>query len=438
MSEKKQASIKITEEKISPVKLKINFSIPSGELDEFIKKAANEISKDLKVDGFRKGNIPFEVVQQNVGRDKLLQEGADRAVKKYYVDYVLDNKIQAVGQPILSVKKLAKGNDFEFEAEVDILPEIKLNNWQEKIKEINKKYKDTKNETKEEEINKELEYLSEQRAKIKTVNREAKKGDQAEIDFEVFQDNVPIEGGTAKKHQVIIGKGQFIPGFEEQLIGMKADEEKEFELEFPKEYHQKHLAGKKALFRVKLNFVQEREIPEINDDFASGIGKFKNLEELKKNLREGIKQEKDKKTNQKQEMEIIDALTEDLKIEIPQVLVDSEIEKMDSELNSSIAQMGLNRQQYFQQIKTTEEKLKEQWKKKDAPKRIKAALILRDLARENKIMPKTEEIQNQLNQILQYYKTLGQAAENMDTKRLYENIKAELTNKKTFEFLRGL
>ncbi len=430
--------IKVTSEQLLPSKLRLSFKIPAEKLDEFVKKAANEISKDLKLDGFRSGNIPFEVVEQNVGKEKLLQEGADRAVKKYYVDYVLDNKIEAIGQPRLNVKKLALGNDFEFEAEIDVLPKIEMGEWQDKIKEVNKKFQGKQFEVKEKEINRELDYLANQRAKAKTVSREAKKGDQLEIDFEVFQDNVPIEGGTAKKHQIIIGQGQFIPGFEENLIGLKAGEEKEFDLVFPEKYHQKHLAGKQARFKVKVNLVQERKLPEINDEFASGIGKFKNLKELKDNLRNGLLEEKKKKHRQKQEMEIINALTEGSEVEIPQVLIDSELEKMDKELDNSIAQLGMNRQQYFQQIQSSEEKLKKQWQENEAPKRVKAALILRQLAKEKKIEPKAEEIEERMNQVMQYYKTLGQAKKDLDTQRLYENIKSEMANQKILEFLRNL
>ena len=424
--------------KLPQSEVKLLCKVSTKKLEESIQETAMELSKELKIDGFRTGKIPFDVVERSVGQEKLLNEGAEKLVKKVYVDAIVDNKIEAVGQPKIEIKKIARGNDLEFEAIVACLPEIKIGEWVSDAKKINKEYENKQGEVEDKEIERELNFLANQRAKVVTVNREAEEGDQVEVSFKVFKDNVVIEGGSADKHPVIIGKGNFIPGFEEQLIGTKADEEKEFELTFPKDYHQKTLAGEKTLFKIKINLVQEREVPKINDEFASGIGKFKNLEELKKNLKTGIKKEKEEKIRREQELRIMDKIIDKTEVELPKILIESEIEKMMSELNNDVTRMGLNKQQYFERLKTTEEKLKKQWEEKDAPKRVKAALILKDIAKEEDIIVDVKKIEEQMNRVIQYYKTINQAEKDVDTKVLYENIKAELTNKAVLDYLIGL
>lgn len=424
--------------KLSQSEVKLICKVPAKKLEEAIQLRAKELSKELKIDGFRSGKIPYDVIERNVGREKLLNEGAEKIVKKIYVDAVLDNKIEAVGQPRIDVKKIAWGNDLEFEATVACLPEIKIGEWRKEAKKINEEYKGKKSEIKKEEIQRELDFLANQRAKIVTVNREAKQGDQVEVDFQVFKDNVAIEGGSADKHPVVIGKGNFIPGFEEKLVGMKAEEEIEFELAFPEDYHQKNLAGQKTLFKVKVNLVQERELPKIDDGFASGIGKFKNLAELKKNLKSGLEKEKTDKTRREQELKIMDMIIEKTEADVPKILVESEIKKMMAELDNDIARMGLKKQQYFDQLKTTEEKIKKQWEEKDAVKRVKAALIMKEIAKDQDINISAEKIETQMNQVMQYYKTINRAKKDIDMQVLYENIKAELTNKAVLDYLVGL
>lgn len=435
---KKNDQDSVEVKKLPQSEVKLLCKVPAKRLEKSIQKTAKELSKKIKVDGFRSGKIPFDVVERNVGQDKLLNESAEKLVKEVYTNAIIDKKIEAVGQPKIEIKKIAKGNDFEFEAIVACLPEIKIGEWVSDAKKINKEYKDKKSEVKDEEIQRELDFLANQRAKIVTVDRIAKEGDQVEVNFQVFKDNVAIEGGSADKHPVVIGKGNFIPGFEEKLIGMKAGEEKEFELTFPKDYHQKNLAGQKTLFKIKVNLVQERDLPKIDDEFASGIGKFKSLAELKKNLNDGLKKEKEDKTRREQELKIMDKIIEKTEAELPEVLIASEVEKMMSELNNDVARMGLNKQQYFDQLKTTEEDLKKQWKEKEAPKRVKAALILRDIAKEEEIAVNAKEIEEQMNRVIQYYKTINQAEKDIDTKVLYENIKAELTNKAVLDYLIAL
>jgi trigger factor len=439
MSKKIEAQFEM--EKIAGSKIKLQMKLPAVSFDKVIKQVADHLSKSIKVDGFRKGNIPFEVVKKSVGEEHLLQESAEEAMKQNYVDYVVENKIEVIGQPEVQFKKIAMGNDLEVEIEVAILPEIELGKkWKEEAAKINKKNQKEKIKVEESEVQRELDVLAKQRAKISTVDRAAAKDDQVQVDFEAFKDNAVLEGGSAKDHTLIIGENKFIPGFEENLIGVKAGEIKEFKLKFPKEYQQKHLAGQEVDFKVIMKNVQKREVPELNDEFAAAIGKFKSLEEVKKNIKDGIEAEKKNQLKQKLHMDILNKLIDKAKIEIPNILIDSEIDKMKMELEAQLSQMGLNKEAYLQQINISESKLEDQWKEKDAPKRVKASLLLRHLALENKINPESKDIQERVNQVMQHYQMTaqGQKVEELDMQRIFNNIKNEMTNEMTLDFLAGL
>jgi len=439
MSEKIEAKFEM--DKIAGSKVKLKMNLPAKSFDKIVKEVAKHISETTKIDGFRKGKAPFDMIKKTVGEERLLQEGAEEAMKRNYVDYVVKEKIEVIGQPEVNFKEIAMGKNLEAEIEVAVLPVVELDKkWEESTAKINKKNKKEEIKVDDSDVDRELEVLAKQRAKISTVNRAAEKEDQVQVDFEAFKDNAVLEGGSAKDHTLVIGEGKFIPGFEDELIGMKAPEVKEFNLKFPKGYHAKHLAGKEVTFKVTMKNVQQRETPELNDEFAKGIGKFKSLDEIKKNIHDGIKAEKENKIKQKAHTDILESLIEKSKIEIPEILVASEIDKMKMELDGQLAQMGLDKKTYLKQVGITEEKLESQWKEKDAPKRVKASLILRQVSVDNKINPKSKDIQDRVNQVMQHYQMMGQGKENpdIDVNRIYANIKNEMTNEMTLDFLAGL
>jgi trigger factor len=415
----------------------LTFKIPAKEFDKFYKESLEELSKDLKISGFRNGKAPTKVAEKELTVERVLYNAGDIAIRKIYVDTIISENISAIGEPKMDLKNIKKGEDLEFVATIDLLPVIELKNYKKSIDNVNKKFSDKKPEVSKESVQSELDVLAAQKVKIVTVNREAQKGDQVEVDFDVFVNNVAIEGGSAKKHPVIIGDGKFIPGFEDEMVGVVADDEKEFELTFPKEYHAKHLAGKKAKFKVKINLVQERELPEFDDEFAKGFGKFKTMKELEDNLRQGLEHEQIHKTEDAWKKELIESLIAKVDVEIPVSLVINEMDVMVRELENDIAKIGMQKEQYFQQVKTTEEKLKEEWKKEQAPNRVKAALILKHLAENNKLEPTKEDIQSRVDQIIQQQTAYGQDPAKLDIQRIYEAVKGGLTNEEVFKWLMG-
>jgi trigger factor len=414
--------------------VEIEISVPAAEFEKFIDAAAEEFSKDLKIDGFRPGKAPRNIVEQKIGAEKILAHGAEKAIKKTYVDVIVKNKIEVIGEPKITITKIAKGNDLEYKAVAAVMPAVVLSNYRKNAKSAKKS--DPEKVT-DEQAQKELESLQKSRAKLITVLREAKEKDRVEIDFEVFVNGKLIEGGSAKSHPLNIGENYFIPGFENQLVGMKEKDEKEFELAFPKEYHQKSLAGKPAKFKVKMALVQEKDLPELNDEFAKSMGNFENLEALKKSIFEGIELEQKKKSDEKRRTEIIEKIAAESQIDLPDILIEQETDKMMAELEQNISGMGLALDAYLENIKKSKSDLTKGWQE-TAEKRVRSALVLKEIAASEEIEISAREIEEEMNRVMAYYKNMPDMEKNVDMERLHNYTKGVLTNEKVFKFLESL
>lgn len=420
--------------KLPKSQVEIQILVPAAAFQKFIDAAAEELSKDLKIDGFRPGKAPRNVVEQKFGAEKILAHGVERAIKKTYVDAVTKNKLNTIGEPKITITKIAAGNDLEYKAVAAVMPEVKLSNYRKDVKTIKKPVAE---KVTDEQIQKEIETIQKSRVKLVTVAREAKKDDRVEIDFEVYVDDKLIEGGAAKNHPLTIGENYFIPGFEDKLVGMKENDEKEFELDFPKDYHQKELAGKPAKFKVKMSLVQKKELPEVNDEFAKNLGNFENLAAFKKNLSEGIELEQQNKNKEKRRAEAIEKIATESQIDVPDVLVDQELEKMMAEFEQNIATMGLQLETYLENIKKSKSEITKGWEE-TAGKRVKAALVLKEIAKAEEIDVPSKEVEEEMNKVLAYYKSVGNMEKNVDMERLYSYAKGILTNEKVFELLESL
>jgi len=296
------------------------------------------------------------------------------------------------------------------------------------------KIKKNKLEVSKDEIKKALEHLQNSRAKTITVNRPAKQGDSIEIDFEVKQGNVKIEGGESKNHPLILGQGKFLPGFEKEMEEMKANEVKEFSLKAPDDWPDKKVAGKALDFKVKMNLVQERDLPKIDDKFAESLGEFKTLKDLEKSIEHGIMQEKGQKEQQRIRMELIEKIADDSKVDIPEKAIDQEVDKMEKEFNFSIQNMGLDMETYLKQIKTDINDLKKTWRI-EAEKRIKMTLCLDEIAERENIKVDDQEVEEKVNQDLKQYPNVEEVKKNIDLEQLKEYTKNVLRNQRVFELL---
>lgn len=412
--------------------------VPWKSWEKYLNQSAEELSKEIKVSGFRPGKAPRNLVEQKIGKGAILNEAAEKAVKKSYVDYILETKIEAIGNPKVETKEIEEGKDLKFNITVSVMPEIKVSGeYKKEIRKINDEFSKKDEKIGEKEIDLEIEKLANSRVKLTTVRREVRNNDSVEIDFEVLVGGVPIENGTSKKHPLIIGKGVFIPGFEENLIGMKEGEEKEFELSFPESYHKKDLAGKPAVFKVKINLVQERQAPEINDDFAKSLGEFSDLAALRKSVEEGLKHEREYKLKEEKRSKFIEGVIKNSKTDLPDILVEEETERMMQEFEYQISSMGMTIDQYLENIRKEKEELKKDWKTQ-AEKRVVSALALKQIAKDDGIKVDSKEIEAEINKTVQYYKNVKDIEKNLDMKRLYDYSKGVLENEKVFEMLENL
>ncbi|KKT88798.1 MAG: Trigger factor [Candidatus Moranbacteria bacterium GW2011_GWC2_45_10] len=423
--------------KLPKSEVEIKVSVEWNDWKKYIDQAVADISKEIKVAGFRAGKAPRDVVEKKVGSNMILEEAAQKAIQGTYPQVLDKEKIEAIGQPKAEILKIAEGNEFEYKVVTAVVPEAQIKDWKDKIKKVNKEYENKKAEVSEEDLEKELSQLAQSRVQLVDVEREAKDGDSVMIDFQVKKQGVPIEGGSSKNHPLVLGKGVFIPGFEENVIGMKAGEEKEFELKFPEEYHEKSLAGNPATFSVKLNAVQERKTPEISDSFAKSLGKFETLEELKKNMKEGLLKEKEEQFKEKRRAEYIEKLVESTKAELPEVLVHEELHRMIGEFEMQLSGMGITFEKYLEQIKKTQDDVETDWKPQ-AEKRIMAALALEKVAKETEIEVPAEKIEAEINKTIAQYKGVKDVEKNIDLAKLYNYVKGNLQNEEVFNFLEGL
>lgn len=410
-------------------------------LEEFepqVKRAAALISEKVEIEGFRKGKAPFDLVKNKVGEQAIYEEAAELAVKKTYPEVL--QKVYSekgsdfipIGRPEITVTKLVPGNELQYKIKIALLPRVVLPDYRE----IARKVVRQKNEVRadEEEVAKTLLWIQDSRSPLVAVDRPAQKGDTVEIDFETRLKGVKIERGDAKNHPLVLGKGGFVPGFEDKLVDMRSGEEKSFRLPVPEDWSEKAFAGQELEFRVTMRSVQAKQKVELNDEFAGSLGKFSSLDSLKASIREGIAKEKAEKEKQRVRALIIEEISKHTQTEVPEVLVASELQKMLGELKSGIEGMGMKWEDYLLHIKKTPEELKKEWRE-EAEKRVQAALCLRSIANQENIEASEEEIQERANQFLHKFGTVEQAEKDIDPEGLKEYTKGIIRNEKVFELL---
>lgn len=428
--------MEIKQEKIPGSKVRLEITISQNDFAAYEKEALKAFSRELKVDGFRPGNIPEKIVREKVGQNNILQEASDLAVRDTYLDALQKEKLEPLGSPEVKIVKLAPGNDFVYQVEISVLPDIALPDYKKIAQKIVAQKGKEKIEVKEEEIKKSLDWLVDSRSKLVTVKRPAKKGDRVEVDFEVSQNGVPIENGQSQNHPLVIGEGGFVPGFEDNIEGMKEAEEKDFSLKFPADYHEKSLAGKQADFKVKLKLVQEKDKPELNDEFASTLGQFKSLADLKKSIIDGLTKEKEGKKKEEIRMAIVTEIAKKMEVKLPEILIENELNKMKEEFKAQVTQMGMEFDKYLQSVKKTEDDLVKDWKEK-AEQRVRIGLLLQEIAKKEEIEPTEKEIEEEASKALKAFANVSEAKNNIDTDRLRQYTKGVIINEKVFELLEG-
>jgi len=411
-------------EKLKNTEIKIKVQLNSQEFNRFFERALLSLGKDVKVDGFRKGMVPKRILEEKLNLSEVLREAADLAVKEIYSKIVAEKKLEPISLPKIDILKLAKNNPFVFQARFFVLPEIKLPDY----KKIASFVKRREIYVTEKEIDNTLRWIQRSRAKFTVKNEPAQKGDFIEIEYESPQ------LGEKKEDRFILGEGHFLPGFEEELIGTKTGQEKEILVSFPKDHYLKNLAGKKIKVKVKIKSVQKIEFPEITDEFARSVGRFKDLEDLKKSIKEGIGLEKKETEKQRVRGEILERITEKTDFQIPEILIKQEQQRLLENLKRDVSEkLKISFEEYLKRIQKTEKEVMDLYLAQ-AKKRVKEFLVLREIGKKENVKISEEEIEQEANKFLKNY-TLEQAQKKIDPEKLKEYTKEIIRTEKIFQIL---
>lgn len=412
-----------------PSEIELEIEVSPAECAPFLEKAAFKMSQASKIEGFRPGHAPYDLIKNRFGAMAIFQEALDDIVSHFYFKVVKNENLNTVAAPKIEIIKVAPDNDLVFKATAALMPTVKLGDYH-KIKVAKPAAR-----VEENEIGKMIEDLRKMRAQEVLVERAAQTGDMVETDFTVSLDQVVIDGGTGKKYPLVIGEGQMIPGFEEQIVDMVKDEEKFFQLKFPDEYQNKMLAGKICDFKVKLLSVFARTLPEINDDWAKSLG-VSNVADLKEKIKSNLAQEQQFHEEQKAEIEMLTKIVEQTAFsEIPEVLVENEAHRMVHEFEDSIAQQGISFSDYLANLKKEEKDLVADFKPK-ALERVKSSLVIKEIAEAEKLEVLPAELAVETEKILTSVKGNAEAEANIKGEGYQHYLTTVVRNRKVIEMLK--
>ena len=387
--------------------VKLSFTVEAEKFEEAMKKVYSKTAKYFNIPGFRKGKAPMQLVERQYGSEIFYEDAFNELVPDLYDEAIKENNIEAVSKPDIDITQMEKGKDLIFTATVQTKPEVKLGKYKGiEIKKIEYNVSD-------EEINHELGHMQERNSRLISVeDRPVEEGDITVIDFEGFVDGVPFEGGKAENHELEIGSKTFIPGFEDQIVGMKIDEERDINVKFPEEYFSKDLAGKDATFKVKLHEIKKKELPELDDEFAKDVSEFDTLDELKKSIKEKIEEENKNKEKYETEEEAIKTVCENTEIDIPSGMIELEIDNMIKDIEARLSYQGLKLEQYLQMMGKTESEMRTEFEEQ-AKRSVKSRLVLEAIATAEDTLPTDEEVTEKIKEMAKQY--------NRDEKELLEN-----------------
>jgi len=406
----------------------LTVEVDAEKVNEGLDAAFKKVVKNITLPGFRKGKVPRVIFEKRFGVEALYQDALDILLPEAYAKAVEEAGIEPVDIPEIDIEQMEKGKNLIFKAKVTVKPEVKLGQY--KGLEVEKM--DTT--VTDEDVENELKRLQENYAEL-VVKEDGKieNGDTAVIDFEGFVDGEPFEGGKAENYSLEIGSGTFIPGFEDQLIGMQAGEEKEIQVTFPEEYHAKELAGKPATFKVKVHEVKEKRLPALDDEFAKDVDdEVETLEQLKEKIRKRLEEAKKNEAEAALRDALVEKAAENAEIDIPEVMIKNETDRMLREFDQRLQMQGLNLDLYYQFSGQDEAALREQMKE-DAEKRVRVALTLEAIAKAENIEVTEEEVNEELEKMAKAYNLeVGKLKELLGS---LEGVKEDLKWRKTVDFL---
>jgi trigger factor len=393
-------------------------------------KAFKKIVKQINVPGFRKGKVPRHIFEAKYGVESLYQDAIDILLPYAYLAAVNETGIEPVDRPEVDIDQFGKGQPFKFKARVTVKPEVQLGEY----KGIEVPAQD--DTVTDEEIEAELKRMQERHAELVIVDEgPAQAGDIVSIDFEGSIDGEPFEGGKAERYSLELGSGSFIPGFEDQVIGMNIAEDKDVNVTFPEDYHAAELAGKAAVFKVKLHEIKRKNLPELDDEFAKDVSEFETLEEYKADVAKRLQERKIKEYEQLREKTVIEKAAEAAEVDIPPVMIDNEVDRMLRDFSNRLRMQGMTLELYYQFSGQDEAALKEQMRA-DAEKRVLNSLVLEKIAEVENLTVTEEEVNEELADLAKLYnKTPEETRSMLESSGNLEALKEDLLIRKAVRFL---
>lgn len=409
----------------------LEIEVASEKVSQALDQAFKKVVKNVNVPGFRKGKVPRVIFEGRFGVEVLYQDALDILLPEAYTNAVVETDINPVDRPSIDVVQMEKGQPLIFKATVTVKPEVELGQYKDLVVE-KKEFTVT-----DEDVENELQQLAKSHAEIVVLEEgEVQDGDIVIIDFKGFVNDVAFEGGEADNHQLEIGSGTFIPGFEEQIVGMKKGEERDINVSFPETYHVPTLAGQPAVFKVKLHEIKRKQVPTLDDEFAKDISEFNTLDELKADLREKLTEKAAQEQEGYVENQVISQAVENATIELPAVMVENEIDSMLEDFKQRLQQQGIPYDAYIQFTGTNESAIRDEMRA-NAESRVRTALVLEAIAVKENIQPSEEDVEAELTKIAesanmpvdQVRTILSARDQNLS------NLRNDLVSRKTVEFL---
>lgn len=422
--------MKANVEKIETNQMLLEVEVDTEELEKAAEQAYRRLVHKYTIPGFRKGKVPRAILERYIGAEIFYQEAADGLLPIAYADAVKETAIEPIDQPEVEIVQLEAGKPFIFRAQVTVMPEVTLGQY--KGLEIEKPVMMITDE----EVDNYLKSLQERHAQLKTLDEgQVENGDIAVIDFEGFIDGETFEGGKGEDYPLTIGSQSFIPGFEEQLVGMQIGEEKDINVTFPEDYHAEELKGKEAIFKVKVKSIRRKELSPLDDEFAKDISEFDTLEELKADAKERLQQHADRQSEAAVREQVVKKAAANTQVEIPQVMIERQIDYMVADLSYNMQMQGLGLQQYLEFLGKTEQELRDEFKDR-AREAVLAQLTLEAIAKQENIQATDEDVDKEVQKIAEGMKQeIEEVRRNLLLSNRIADLMQNITIDKTIEFL---
>lgn len=384
-------------EKLDNNKVKLTIHVGQDSFEEGMQKSYLKNRKSISIPGFRKGKVPRKVMEQYFGESILYEDAINEVFPPAYDQAVKETGIEPVDRPELDIVQIGSGQDFIFTAEVTVKPEVELGQY--KGLEVDRvEYIVT-----DEEVEERIKQTLEQNARwVSVEDRPVKTGDRVILDYSGSIDGELFEGGTAEKQNLEIGSGHFIPGFEEQMVGMELGEEKDLKVTFPEEYHAEELKGKEATFHVKLHEIKEKELPDLDDEFAKDVSEFDTLDEYRADIKQKLEKNAEERSNTELKNNLIDLAVNNAKVDIPDVMVDFELDNMLRDIDNQLRYNGLNIESYLKIANTSIDDFRAQYKD-DAYNRVKTQLVIEAIGKAENIEVSEEDYEKQYELLAKQY-----------------------------------